>query len=255
MAAMAESEREDILVSGHVVRMIRDEWMVSQAAFAKLIGVSREWVVMSERLGERRIRRKTLNLLADRLGMAPREATSLLHKLGRYSFERKERDGVKIPGPVTGPIMRIVDDNVEPYSEEKLLPIPQFELAVAAGGWVEIEGVAEVVNPRQMEQGLFRIRIRGDSMTSRKKGENSYPDGSIVEFRCVRLDREGLVEGQDFYVQRDDGRATFKRVEAQDEDSVTLRALNRAKYPEPMVVERPLIVRVARAVNIILPVK
>lgn len=145
--------------------------------------------------------------------------------------------------------------NVQPFTEERFVPIPQFELAVAAGGWVEIDGVGETLDQKQIEQGLFRIRIRGDSMTSRKKGENCYPDGAIVEFRCIRTGLDGFVEGKDYYVQRDDDTATFKRVEKVDEDEITLRALNTRKYPEPLIVPRGLIVRAGRAVNIVQPVK
>lgn len=134
------------------------------------------------------------------------------------------------------------DNNVEPYSIRQVPNIPLFDLAVAAGGWVEITGEAEVCDPMQMDHGLFRIRIRGDSM------DPEYKDGEVIEFRCLRPDRDGLEQGVDYYLQRSDGTATFKRLERMDEDTLWLRPLNREKYPRLIEVPRGLIVRAARAI-------
>ena len=134
------------------------------------------------------------------------------------------------------------DTNVEPYSMESVPNIPLFDLGVAAGGWVEITCEAEVCDPRQMDHGLFRIRIRGDSM------EPDYQDGEVVEFRCLREDRDGFEKGLDYYFQRSDGTATFKRLEKSDEETLWLRPLNRKKYPRLIEVPKGLIVRAARAI-------
>jgi hypothetical protein len=136
-----------------------------------------------------------------------------------------------------------LDPNVEPYSEEQVPPVPEFELAVAAGHWTDVSDIAEVHQPGQIDHGFFRVRIRGDSMSPK------YKDGAMIEFRCLRADRDGVIVGRDYYVQRSDGTATFKCVEEADEETLTLRARNQRKYPERMVVERGLVVRMALAIN------
>jgi SOS-response transcriptional repressor LexA len=116
--------------------------------------------------------------------------------------------------------------------------VPTFDLSVAAGGWQEVLEVGELHDPGQIDRGLFRIRIRGDSMQPR------WPNGSLVEFRCVRGE---LVVGRDYYVQRED-EATFKRLVKATEEQLLLGAINRRKYPEPMIVDRHSLRRVAEAV-------
>lgn len=141
------------------------------------------------------------------------------------------------------------DRSIEPYSELKVPEIPLFEASLAAGPWVDVSEIGEVSDPRMMGHGLFRVRLAGDSMRP------AYQDGCIVEFRCLRVDRDGVVEGKDYYVQRSDGCATFKRVVKMDEESFTLAALNKRKYPRVMIVERAVVVRMARAVGIFRPVE
>src|SRR5690606_3607354 len=99
-----------------------------------------------------------------------------------------------------------MDENVE-YPSEKRLPggIPQFDLAVAAGPWVEVFDVGQLRDQRQIDDGLFRIRISGDSMLP------TFGDGDVVEFRCVRDFPHGLKIGRAYYIQRDT-QATFKRL-------------------------------------------
>jgi SOS-response transcriptional repressor LexA len=131
---------------------------------------------------------------------------------------------------------------VDPLSERPADEVPLFDLAVAAGRWVEIDGVAELTAPNQIETGRFRIRVRGDSMLPR------WRDGDVVEFACVRFDADELLPGEDYYVQRSDETATFKRLERVEDESLVLLALNDLRYPEPIVVPTGLVVRMARAV-------
>ena len=137
------------------------------------------------------------------------------------------------------------DPNVEPYTEEAVPLIPEFDVAVAAGQWVEVDTLAEVCDPAQIDHGIFRIRIRGDSM------QPMYKDGCLVEFKCLRFDRDAIEVGEDYYVQRADGMATFKTMAKIGEDELVLKARNKKKYPDPMPVERGLVVRMAKAVAIV----
>lgn len=235
------------MISGHVIRMIRDEWMVSQAEFARLVGVSREWVVLSEKLGDRRIRRKTLNLLAERMGVSSREAMSLLFKLNRYSFDRKEREGVRIPGPITP--MRIA--NGERYEPATLRAIPFYDVSLPASGWIETEPRdrpdGDVQVPLHLPRDAFALRIFGDCM------EPEYPSGSIIVFVPIRPGEDGAAqfeEGKDYYFEHSDGKATFKRVffEA-SKQRFKLVPLN--KRYKPFYVPEQMRARLSRAVRLV----
>lgn len=144
------------------------------------------------------------------------------------------------------------DANVEPYSEVAVPEIPLFEASLAAGSWTDVSEIGEVCDPRQIDHGLFRVRLAGDSMKPR------YPDGAIVEFMCIRFDRDRLEVGKNYYVQRDDGTATFKqllKIEQDDFDApiLVLGALNKKKYPTPLRVNQLLVVRMAVAKGTFLP--
>lgn len=136
-----------------------------------------------------------------------------------------------------------IDQNVEVmgYVPE----IPLFNLAVAAGGWVEVAELAEVRDPQMIDHGRFRVRIKGDSMQPR------YQDGSIVEFVTVRFGRDDLNVGKNYYVQRCDGTATFKRLARCEEEQIVLVAINRKHYPKEMPLPWQEISRMARAVAIL----
>jgi len=138
-------------------------------------------------------------------------------------------------------------NNIEPYTEQKIpVDIPQFELDVAAGGWVEAQGQEEEIDQRQIDQGLFRIRIRGDSM------EPKYPNGSVVEFKVLRQtgdERSDVMEiGKNYCVYRSDGSATFKKLAAIEDEMLTFRAIN-PKYKKPLTVARTDVVRMAVAMG------
>lgn len=133
-----------------------------------------------------------------------------------------------------------LDQNVDPYSEQPWFEVPMFDLAVAAGRWVDVSEVAEVREGAQIDRGYFRIHIRGDSM------QPAWPDGSIVEFSVLRNGRHAMEIGADYYVQRD-GEATFKRLVKIGEDELVFAAVNKRKYPEPFVVARSAVVRMAKA--------
>ena len=136
------------------------------------------------------------------------------------------------------------DENVVRTTEMKVEEIPMFDMAVAAGGWVEVTEVAEVFG-LQIDRGRFRIRIAGDSM------EPAYKNGATIEFVTVRFGRDLLKVGAAYYVQRSDGCASFKIVAATNDDGITLQAINRHKYPDAMSVAWQEVARVAMAVAIV----
>lgn len=201
----------------------------------------------------RRLRERTLILtqgeMAERLGMSLSAYQNLESARTRSVYVRTLRriaDTAKIPYDDAFALLSPAwDENVEPYSKDQLPPvIPMFDLAVAAGRWVDVDETGQVCDPQQIDHGLFRVRIRGDSMTPR------FKDGDVVEFRCLRDGRDALEVGAFYYVQKDH-QATFKELVEIGEETLVLRAINRKKYPDPMPVERRSIVRMARAIAVV----
>jgi SOS-response transcriptional repressor LexA len=119
--------------------------------------------------------------------------------------------------------------------------VPTFDLEIAAGGWVEVAESGIALDEQQIDHGLFRVRVRGDSMLP------AFEQGCYVQFRCVRWGVDEIEVGKPHYVQRNDGYATLKVIELIDDEGLTLRATNQAKYPEPMRVKLDDIVRLAVA--------
>ena len=87
----------------------------------------------------------------------------------------------------------------------------------------------------------FAVIVDGDCM------EPKYRDGDVVVFSVDAAEREGIVDGRNYFIQFADGENTFKRVflEPSDVNWLVLRCWN-AKYP-PRRVERTSIHLLARA--------
>lgn len=217
---------------------------VSAKAFASRIEVDESTLHGWFRQAAPNIRRYVLPRIARELRMSVSAVEYQLESARRGASVQEAQHHFEQGARFAAAVHRTASDldpNVHPYGMQKVPLVPTFDLAVAAGSWTDVSDVAEVCDPRMIDHGLFRVRIRGDSMRPK------YSDGDLIEFRCLREDRDGIVVGKDYYVQRSDGMATFKRVESVDEDSITLRALNRRKYGGALVVPRQMAVRVAIA--------
>jgi phage repressor protein C with HTH and peptisase S24 domain len=83
--------------------------------------------------------------------------------------------------------------------------------------------------------------------------EPRYRHGDVVIFSVDAAEREGVVDGKNYFVQLDDGENTFKRVFAdpRDPDRLVLRCWN-PKYP-PRAVDRRTVRLLARAVYRLVP--
>jgi hypothetical protein len=129
------------------------------------------------------------------------------------------------------------------YMEPMVAPeIPAFDLPLSAGPWAEVTEVGYVADERARAMGVFGVRVHGESMWP------AYVDGQWVAFRVLDWPMEEPAAGQDIYVQRDHA-ATFKTLREMDEQRLVLAAINTARYPGPIVVERAEIVRVGVAVT------
>jgi transcriptional regulator with XRE-family HTH domain len=210
------------IISGQKLRELRSRHALTQTEFGQKIGLSEPRVRQIESGEWSAVRPGVLRRLAEFMQKTPEEVSKELAPGGVV------RNG------------KISADNVDLSTMRPVPEIPTFNLAVAAGTWTEVAEVAELRDPGQVADGRFRIKIAGDSMTP------AWPDGALVEFRCLRWGVDELIIGEDYYVQRD-SEATFKRLVLLDEESMTFEALNRKKYPRPIVVQRADVVRMSRA--------
>lgn len=151
-------------------------------------------------------------------------------------------------------LKQIDSPNVPQHKPIEMEPIPMWECAIAAGGWVECDDVFKFATDSLeyrsiLKQGLFRVRISGDSM------EPDWHDGSWVEFKRMYADENGFERGEDYYIHRADNKATFKRYLRSDEDAHYFVAVNRKKYKNEIVVPRHDVALVAIAVGTFQPKK
>jgi SOS-response transcriptional repressor LexA len=116
---------------------------------------------------------------------------------------------------------------------------PIYELNVAAGQWVNVVDVEAVSNPADQLSGRFFLRISGRSM------EPTWRDGTNIQFRILNV--PDLSRGNDVYIQRRDGTATFKRIVAVGRNQIRLAAINRQSFPDELHVRLNEIARVAIA--------
>lgn len=225
-----------LIIYGEVLRRVREERFYTQDEFARMLGLGVRNIQRIEGSKTAGIGTKPFRLLMEMLGNKAAAIRQQLEVNGKSH-------GKKARSPA-GPASIDLDRNVETYSEQPLMAeIPLFDLAVAAGDWTDITEIDEArLTADQIRQALFRVRISGDSMTPK------YKSGQVVEFRCIRVADDGFIEGKNYYVQRDDGTATFKHCCEVAEETVTFCALNQKKYPKAFEVPRALIVRAALAV-------
>lgn len=215
---------------GKKIRRLRDErgWTQTQLAITASVSVP---LIQKIESGKSPSTRRSLSKIAMALGMTTNE----------------------LAGPL--PSEEVFDENVETYSYRET-DIPQFEMHVAAGGWVDVmddnEQNGHILTQSQIKRGLFEVRVRGDSMDG---GKRPIKDGSIIRFKKL-VDENGQVDcslienGKSYYVQLNDNRATFKRAVGCVDDVLTLAANNR-KYKEKLKCRIDEIVSLAVALAVI----
>lgn len=217
---------------------VREQLFLTQEELADKLGISARNVQRIEGLQYAEISKTTFRNLAALVGAT---LDGLKARIGATASEiQSVVKGDKIPKEQV--LIKVEDEpsNV-PGPKQKLYEIPLFDLSLAAGDWAEVGTEGEIHDPKSMEQGLFRVRIAGESM------EKRYRNGAIIEFRRLRVDYESPIPGEDYYFQQDNGTATFKRLKAVDEEFYYLIPLN--KKCKAMKVKKGLIVCCAEAVG------
>jgi transcriptional regulator with XRE-family HTH domain len=232
-------------IFGDEFKKIRGELLITQSELARRLEVSLGSIQRIEGLVVASISAKTIRKMAEITGATVagvleriRVPQDYLDKMPAYKPNLDQVEDGETPA-------KSETSNVDSESETRFFEIPMFDLKISAGRWTEVNDYGETNDPRSIDQGLFRVRLSGDSM------ENKFPDGSIVEFRVIRPSSPTIEIGKHYYVHRSDGTATFKTLKNMDETTLTLSAFNKKKYPKPMAVDRQEVVRIAVAVNIV----
>ncbi len=143
----------------------------------------------------------------------------------------------------------------QPAEVVSLHSIPLYA-GVSAARWDERDdpdqpdGRSErTVDAPVRDPAAFAVVVDGACM------EPDYPDGWVAVFSPLEVEQNGIVDGEDYYVQLDgsgDGRSTFKRVTV-DPSSPThllLTCLNPA-FTATLRVSRESVIRAAMAVSCI----
>jgi transcriptional regulator with XRE-family HTH domain len=189
-----------------------------------------------ELVDEIRMRRKRRGWSQTDLGIAAKVSHSTIQ-----SLEAGKKISQKNYLRVLAALQIDAPENVTPA------PMPVYNLAVAAGElvYVDEDGPDHRMGSEIANTGIFGVYVSGDSM------EPDYPNGSLVIFKVLRIDDNGLLRGKDYYIHLSDGRATFKRFVAANDDSLAFGAINKRKYPRQIIVPRQMLARVALALRCI----
>lgn len=220
---------------GEFVKADREARGMSQDEYGPLLGVNGQTISNIETGVTKSMKKKPMRLLSELTGTPIRQL-------------------MEMTIPARSPRARFDIPNGNHAIAVELLPIPEWECNVAAGEWVDCHSVAAFDTNSQeyrsiLRQGLFRIRIVGDSM------EDVWHDGSLVEFKRLYADEGGFAKGEDYYVHRADNTATFKRFVKSDDDCHYFAAINRRKYKADFVVPRQEVAMVGQALHMIVPPK
>lgn len=230
--AVAAPNRSTIRFNGRALASLRaTELRLTQDELARRAGMTKANIQRFEREEAVGTHSKNFERLAEAVGIPVKE---LLIRLA-------------VPGAKPPP------DPTFPTGVGRMLPatmVPQFDQGLAASRRSELADPKPIrLLPLPVDGRAFVVAVDGDCMAP------AYLDGELVAFSYDAIEREGVIDGEGYYVQLSDGTGTFKQVyrDGEDLDCWQLRCLNRKKYPKAIRVHRDEVVRVARAVGKFVP--
>jgi SOS-response transcriptional repressor LexA len=217
------NDEEEYLVSGDKLRVLRKRRkLLSRAELAIRADLAISAIQTIENSPSYKPRGKTIRKLAKGLDMEPMD---LLEQIRVNGDDGADTSGI---GDV-----------------EAVGVLPTYDIDVAAGPWSHATvcelNADDPEQARIIKTGRFRLRISGNCM------EPDYPSGSVVEFVILRYDEDALQIGRDYVICKSDNTATFKRLIAKHDDTLSLAPLNQRDHPGIVVVDRQEIGRIAVA--------
>ncbi len=217
-----------LLISGERLASLRAERYLTQEELAGRLGMSTAGVRRLEQLRAGGMQLRNFRRLAALTEVTPEQL--------------RQRICLPLPHPQQpGSLVHGQPSALLPGSASAVVEIERFH-GVSAARSEDRAGVERDQVPVPAGAGRrFSVVVDGDCM------EPKYRNGDVVVFSIDAAEREGIVDGRNYFIQFADGQNTFKRIfrEPSDIEWLVLRCWN-AKYPDRRV-ERASIQLLARA--------
>lgn len=218
-----------LTISGERLASLRAERYLTQEELAGKLGMSTAGVRRLEQLRVGGMQFRNFRRLAELTQITPEQ---LRERIGAPSDFHARCDAEFVEGQPPA---------ITRGSLREVVEVERFH-GVSAARREDRAGVERGLVPVPAGAGRrFAVSVDGDCM------EPKYRNGDVVVFSVDAAEREGIVDGRNYFIQFADGQNTFKRVflEPSDVDWLVLRCWNE-KYP-PRKVERDTIQLLARA--------
>jgi len=222
----------NVSVAGQKFAAIRRERYLTQEEFAQRLAMSAANVRRIEQSDTSGMHFRNLRRLATLVKTSPKQ---LLERIG--VAEQTLSDGAPSGDAADFP-WGIAEDSLQPVME-----IAHFH-GVSAAKTEDRMAVqrAAIIVPQSTDR-RFSVTIDGDCM------EPKYQHGDVVIFSIDAAEREGIIDGRNYFIQFADGDNTFKRIflDPENRETLQLKCWN-ARYA-PRTVERASIKLLARAMS------
>ena len=228
-----------VIILGKRFSALRRDRYLTQEEFAQRLEMSPANVRRLEQSEAGGMQVKNFRRLATLLNVSPDD---LRRQIGA-PIEMRPESAVEDQPPVTGHF----PSSLKISTKHDVMEIPHYHGVSAA----RTENRSETPRGRAAvptgSARRFAVTVDGDCM------EPKYRHNDTVIFSIDAAEREGIVDGKNYFVQFADGETTFKRIflDPENRELVVLKCWN-DRYP-PRIVERAKIQFVARAVFRMVP--
>jgi transcriptional regulator with XRE-family HTH domain len=219
-----------LLIFGGKLAALRAERYLTQEEFADRLGMSTAGVRRLEQLEVGGMQVRNFRRLAELAQLTPKAL--------------RRRIGTSAGQSVGAARSRLIDGQPAALAGESARAVVDVERfhGVSAARPEDRAGVERGCVPVPAGSGRrFAAVVDGDCM------EPQYQNGDVVVFSIDAAEKEGIIEGRNYFVQFADGENTFKRIffDPENSDRLVLRCWN-PKYPQRRV-QRSRIQLLARA--------
>ncbi|MDB5299365.1 MAG: hypothetical protein JWO87_1028 [Phycisphaerales bacterium] len=236
--------QQRILIFGKEFAALRQGRYLTQEEFAQKLEMSPANIRRLEQSEAGGMQVKSFRKLAALLNLSP---DALRQQIGAPSGETDDASATPRVGPSATLHDAAFPTGMQPGSGRGVVEVEHFHGVSAAR--TEDRAAAQR-GKAPVPAGAarrFAVTVDGDCM------EPKYHHGDVVVFSVDAAEREGIVEGKNYFLQFADGENTFKRIflDVENRELLILRCWNE-KY-EPRVVERASVKLLARATHRLTP--
>ena len=217
-----------LLIRGERLASLRNERYLTQEELAERLGMSAAGVRRLEQIDVGGMHARNFRRLAELTQLTLEQLRQRIGAAARELPVRQELIAGQPSAMARGASLPVI--NVERF------------YGVSAARTEDRAGVERGRIPVPVGDGRrFAVVVDGDCM------EPKYHNGDVVVFSVDAAEREGIIQGRNYFIQFADGENTFKRIffEPSDADWLVLRCWN-ANYPDRRI-ERASIQLLARA--------